>query len=397
MAIFRTLAAIFLWPFRVLTRLFFGRAVSKATGSAVARSGSGGAARPSAQEVPHPTSSFPFKTIERPRLAEISATEITLDVAKGYMTHARRFYDHEFNLFPADTLFYEEIEAEELEYALGADDETSYDRNFVHWIDLFRQTLNDNVRRLFVVYTPLLFLLFFGLAVGVMGQVDGGVPVPGVEGVTLQAGWLMPPILLGVALWVLTIVYQWPFKTILQRNTLGLDNYITSRFSRINQNFQVAKRHALNVERNKRMPEADELRHEAGVWTVAYNWLAIRLFLCERMVRNKMYQINRNATLYRVTGIVVCLTLIVGFGFLPLSGVLGLSVVDKIVAISSAVVFVFLAYALVMGQASTAAYRAFSSNEWFRFGGTDLDKTISDHVAEDKLQIVTFRDRNRME
>ena len=27
----------------------------------------------------------------------------------------------------------------------------------------------------------------------------------------------------------------------------------------------------------------------------------------------------------------------------------------------------------------------------------NLDRTIRDHVAEDKLQIVTFRDRNRME
>ncbi|VAW06406.1 hypothetical protein MNBD_ALPHA05-307, partial [hydrothermal vent metagenome] len=37
------------------------------------------------------------------------------------------------------------------------------------------------------------------------------------------------------------------------------------------------------------------------------------------------------------------------------------------------------------------------SNEWSRFHIISLDRTIRDHVGEDKLQIVTFRDRNRIE
>jgi hypothetical protein len=35
--------------------------------------------------------------------------------------------------------------------------------------------------------------------------------------------------------------------------------------------------------------------------------------------------------------------------------------------------------------------------EWNRFHLIDLHETVRDHVGEDKLQIVTFRDRNRLE
>ena len=394
--------ALLLWPFRLIMRLLLGRSVStvrKAGGSAIGREGALDAVTvEETSEVPRPSQTFPFKTIDRPRLAETSATEMTLEVAEALMPHARRFYDHEFNLFPSESLFYEEIEAEELSYALGSDDPTSTDMRFVLWIDLFRRTLNDNVRRLFVIYTPLVFLAMLGLVAFITSVVPVIEGVPGFEGAAFSSLYLSIPLAMAFGLLSLVVTYQWPFKVILQKNTLGLDNYITSRFSRINQNFQVAKRFALNVERNKRMAQAKELRHEAGVWTVAYHWLAMRLFLCERLVRNKMYQVNRNATLYRVGGIFICIGILAAV--LTATTFVDGEGIDREALILSSIgglLFIFLAYSLVMGSAATAASAALRDNEWFRFGGADLDRTIADHVAEDRLQIVTFRDRNRME
>jgi hypothetical protein len=206
------------------------------------------------------------------------------------------------------------------------------------------------------------------------------------------------PAAVSLALLGLALLYNWPFKVALQRNLLGLDNYITSRFSRMNQNFQVAKRFALNVERNKRMTQAEELKYEAGVWTVAYNWFAMRLYLCERVVRNQMYQINRNATLYAVFGMVV--TGLIGAGILGGLHVLApgmLTPLTAALAAGATLLFVFIAYLGILGGMPSEARALLHRNEWFRFGGAELDRTIKDHVGEDKLQIVTFRDRNRME
>jgi hypothetical protein len=60
-----------------------------------------------------------------------------------------------------------------------------------------------------------------------------------------------------------------------------------------------------------------------------------------------------------------------------------------------------LSYILIAGivlrGATAMMFHVVESNEWSRFHIIDLDATIRDHVSEDKLQIVTFRDRNRME
>ncbi|MEL7019178.1 MAG: hypothetical protein AAGL18_10660, partial [Pseudomonadota bacterium] len=199
--------------------------------------------------------------------------------------------------------------------------------------------------------------------------------------------------LIGVLLALL--IFSWPFKVAQQRNLLNLDNYLTSKFARINHNFQVAKRRALNVERNKRMSQVDALKDEAGVWTLSYQWFAMRLLLCEQMIRNRLYQVRRNTILYWLTGIF--LTALVGViaTFLaqrfatPLPGL-------TIGILSATALYLVLTYGIY--QRTTSLFSAvLEENEWSRFHLVDLHRTIQDHVGEDKVQIVTFRDRNRME
>jgi len=50
-----------------------------------------------------------------------------------------------------------------------------------------------------------------------------------------------------------------------------------------------------------------------------------------------------------------------------------------------------------MRRATGMMFQVLEANEWSRFHLIGLDTTIRDHVGEDKLQIVTFRDRNRFE
>ncbi len=393
---------LILWPFRALFRSGGGRAantVRKAAGNLAAGNVDDEIHEELAQ-VARPVSSFPFKTIGRPRLAETSGAELDLATVREFVERAPQFYEHRFDLFPQGSMFYEEIELEELAHALSADNPSSTDSRFVLWMDLFRRTINDNTRRLFLYYTPLIFVLCLCFGIMLTDAMPTVTGLPGIGDDIVSSVYVFFPLVGLVGLAILVLLYQWPFRVVSQRNLLGLDNYITSRFSRINQNFQVAKRFALNVERNKRMSQADELKDEAGVWTVAYNWFAMRLFLCERVVRNQMYQVNRNATLYAVSGMVICLMLtalvaLVWLSTSPAEETARLQTAGAIGVFGLA--FVIAAFTLVMGGAPGEPSRTLADNEWGRFGSADLQRTIMDHVGEDKLQIVTFRDRNRIE
>ena len=394
MGLFRVLTAPFrliLWPFKALG----GGTVRKASGSAVAGAMPDDAAP--VEIAPHRPYTFFYREIGRPRLRLTAASEFDLDEARRLAAEADAFYSRPFDLFPAGGLFYEEVERDELHAQMGRGE----DADFVVWADRVRRVLNDNERRLFLWHTPMILAL--SLIAGWFAQdlmPTGAVALPGLGAVSASVlAW--PSCALG-GLLVLMLLYHWPYKFAQQRNLLGLDNTITSRFSQLNQNFQVAKRRALNVERDKRMNQADELKEEAGVWTLSYHWLALRLFLSERLVRNQMYQVNRNAKLYAAGGFVLCLVLIaladaaVGL-FLPAQNQEGGALTQIGWSLGAGVAFAVLAYGVVMAGAAGEARKTLSGNEWFRFSRIELDRAITEHVGEDKLQILTFRDRNRFE
>ena len=276
--------------------------------------------------------------------------------------------------------------------ALGFQD-NSIDQRFLDVTTLFRRTLNDNTRRMLLYWTPVLFVLSFGAAYFLDKAgfvITGSKTVSGVFGPTETL--YVAASIVGAALAFL--IYSWPYKVVQQRNLMNLDNYTTSKFARINNNFQVAKRRALNVERDKRMSQREELKDEAGAWTLAYHWFAMRLMLCELVIRNKFYQVRRNTTLYWVggLGLTVC-ALAVLLIVMLLDGATG----QMLAIVAGAGGAYFLIVAAIMRRATPMMFSVLEANEWSRFHLIGLDLTIRDHVGEDKLQIVTFRDRNRFE
>jgi hypothetical protein len=62
-----------------------------------------------------------------------------------------------------------------------------------------------------------------------------------------------------------------------------------------------------------------------------------------------------------------------------------------------AAAFIAVAYLVIMRRATKETLSVLQPREWNRFHLVDLHDTMRDHVGEDKLQIVTFRDRNRLE
>ncbi|MAW79605.1 MAG: hypothetical protein CMI63_05160 [Parvularcula sp.] len=388
-------------PFRAAGRLFkrsfkdarsAGRTAANAGGAVVASAaGSDLLEEEYREEPPSGIESALFTQLPRPRLTERAASELSLEQAADYANNAKSFYSYGFPIFARGDFFYEEVEQDYLNAALGFDRD-SIDRRFLEVTTLFRKTLNDNTRRMLLYWPALLFALFFGAA---FLLARAGVPAPAVSmAKPLHGAAMWFSIAAASAIMTVFLIYSWPYKVVQQRNLLNLDNYITSKFARINNNFQVAKRRALNVERDKRMGQREELKDEAGSWTLAYHWFAMRLFLCELVLRNKFYQMRRNTTLYWVGGLALTL---VGFAALALMMAMeGASL--TLLGVMGAAAFSYLAVMAVLLRGATGMmFRVVESNEWSRFHTVDIAATIRDHVGEDKLQIVTFRDRNRFE
>lgn len=383
-------------PFRAAARLLRGR-----SSKAVEKSGAGFLAREAGdgelkfadeRAAPPEARSFFFKRLARPTLVERTAADLTPEEAREYAAEATKFYTYPFPLFARADFFYEEVEQDYIDHVLGKK-EDSADANFLAIMDRFWRELNANTKRLFLFYSP----AFLTLAV-VVALAAAQVAAPSIDqrfALAASAGGRLAVEIAVIlaALGALMLLYHWPYKVTQQQNLLGLDNYITSKFSRINQNFQVAKRRAMNVERNMRMHQANELKEEAGVWTIAYQWFAMRLLLCEMTVRNKLYQIRRNTTLYGVAGAIASILIAVA---LALAGeASGLASGIEILGLSA--FFIAAAYLFVMAQATRETLSVLQPKEWNRFHLVDLHETVRDHVGEDKLQIVTFRDRNRLE
>jgi hypothetical protein len=396
MGAFGLVLRFILAPFRWILRVFGAqpaRTVEKTGAGLVARETGDGSAHFEDERAAAPDGrNLFFKRLARPTLVERTAADLTLEEAKEYAAEASKFYTYPFPLFTRADFFYEEVEQDYVNHVLGKD-AGSADANFIGIMDRFRRELNANTARLFLVYAPALLLVTIAAAL-----VAAEFAAPKFEGkfalAAFGAGRIAVEIgVLVSVLGALMLLYHWPYKVTQQQNLLGLDNYITSKFSRINQNFQVAKRRAMNVERNMRMHQANELKEEAGVWTIAYQWFAMRLLLCEMTVRNKLYQIRRNTTLYGVAGAAIS---IAGALALALAAeATGLASGVEILALAAA--FIAAAYLIIMAHATRETLSVLQPKEWNRFHLVDLHETVRDHVGEDKLQIVTFRDRNRLE
>lgn len=401
LAFFRTINRFFL-------RLFRG---SGKTATTASKAGSGYAAKAAGHQTPTAEDELPepepggietllFKQLSRPRLSERSASDLSLEEARRHLEQAETFYTYPFPLFARSDFFYEEVEEEFLHETLGLG-KNSIDERFLRIMTLFRSTLNDNTRRLMLYYAPMILLatLLFGVFFTRITYRPITKLIDNLEISLLPAEQLGPIITFLMASiigsFISFLVFSWPFKVAQQRNLLNLDNYLTSKFARINNNFQVAKRRALNVERNKRMSQIDELKEEAGVWTLSYQWFGMRLMLCELLIRNRLYQVRRNTILYWLFGMMFCLAITATVAItIHLTLNPPAIVIPGLLLASTA--YIFLTFS-VLQRTSRMLFSVLEANEWSRFNLMNLHKTIQDHVGEDKVQIVTFRDRNRIE
>src|SRR5690606_36335224 len=124
-------------------------------------------------------------------------------------------------------------------------------------------------------------------------------------------------IAVGVGVVFAAFVYWFSYTHIQRANALSLNVFITTEFARLNNAFRVAQREALQAETQLADTQKDEIKRLYGSWTLAYHWIGVRRFIEEMIVRNTMFQIRRNTTLYRVLGVLICIGVLTFVAVVP--------------------------------------------------------------------------------
>lgn len=347
-----------------------------------------------------------FKDMPQPRLHENVAADLELEQAERYAAQARAFYSQPLDMFPRDDWFYEDHEKTFTRLGLGVaenknetdDNATSVDHRFFHKLDEYRKVTNDNTRKLLMIlYPEVLMLLVLALL-----TVNWFMPdAPGVLGVPLS--WIVAVAGLLGALALQGFIYFVAYDNTQTRNTLGMNVYITNKFARVTHNYQQARQHAMNVEQNMQMRHVKRLEKEAGVWALSYNWLAMRLFLSGLLIRNTTFQISRNTSFYNLGGqLISFLIAAVGIGLAyGVARVFDLSMANThMLAVEIGVValiYIVMTFYVISADCFGRFRDNFNADQWSTFDDIGFPDSVTRHVARDKQQILTFRDRNRFE
>ncbi|MGD2132980.1 MAG: hypothetical protein PVI23_09315, partial [Maricaulaceae bacterium] len=331
---------------------------------------------------------------------------LTLDSAKELASKASAFYSQRMQLFPREDVFYEDVESQFIRDALQIE-KGGIDRLFFNVTKEAREKTNDNTRYLYMYVVPGVFtlviwalasILFFNPfdAIVRQGPLFDDVPLtlPGVNELLMGAGSI------GIATLIIVFIYQFSYTHIQRENALSLDNFITTKFARVNNLFRVAQRESLQAEAQLTESQKDTLRELAASWALSYHWLSIRQLFLEFLVRNIMFQIRRNTALYYVGGVTLCLSslIVLCLAIMAASGfrepfLSTWNIVAHIVV--AGMIFTTLAFGFMMRGPFRIIVPVLRSREWNRFSTLGVGDAIVEQVTRDKMSIVLLRDRMR--
>ncbi|PZO56137.1 MAG: hypothetical protein DCF16_00110 [Alphaproteobacteria bacterium] len=387
------------WPIMLFSRLARRGRNADHAAAAPAVGGVGRAVRP--QDLIDVRNGVFFKIFTCPDSDEPTLGPNDLPVATQMADRAHQFYKLRADLFPRDDIFYEQVEEQFIDQVSRIDNAGEKDQ-FLATLDSARKITNDNTRTLFCEIAPLiLFVLLAGYAAMLlvvepieltrfMGTIASE------EATRLAVGGMA----LGAGVIFASFIYWFSYTHIQRANALSLNVFITTEFARLNNAFRVAQREALQAETQLADTQKDELRRLSSSWTLAYHWIGVRLFLEEMIVRNTMFQVRRNTTLYRVLGVLIC----VGILFLVSAGAMivpqflstrGSSWLVLPHLLAAAGLYTFVIYALTMRKPFAIIATSLMKDQWYRFDTLAVGDAIAEQVTRDKVQIVINRDRAR--
>lgn len=342
-----------------------------------------------------------FKVFDCPDSDEPTVDPNDLEGAARMADRAREFYGLRADLFPPDDIFYEQVEGALID-RVGRIDNGGDKDQFVATLDQARRLTNDNTRKLLCELGPgVLIAMLLAYAGTLLFLALSGVPQSAgdhlsAEGVRLAGG----AIILAVALGALGFVYLFSYSHIQRENALNLNAFITTEFAHLNNAFRVAQREALQAETQLADSQKEQIKSLASSWTLAYHWIGMRQFFAEMFVRNIMFQIRRNTSLYATLGVLMCFGAFLAIALLAsiAAGVAGTAGAGWVLAghlLLLAGGFTIVSYGLIMRRPFAIVVSALLKDQWYRYDTLAVGAAISEQVTRDKVQIVINRDRAR--
>ena len=411
--LFVRLLMLLLWPVRLplilLGRLFRFSRAGRAAGAGADQAGSaavaGGVKRvlPDVEEIDRRNSVF-FVAFSCEESDEPMIGPGDNEVANEMAAKAQLYYKLRPDLFPSDD-FYEKVEARLIDQISRIDNQGAEDQ-FVRMLDRARRRTNDNTRTLYCEIAPIalmLILIWHGvmLVADPFLLLDRDTPLWSIQSVQVFAAELaMAGGALGVALLAVAFIYSLSYTNLQRQNALNLNNFISIEFARLTNMFRVAQRECLQAEAMLSDAQRDEVIKKASAWALTYHWIGVRQFQEELVIRNTMFQVRRNTTLYMALGVLICLLILAITGAfvvlasnVPNAQTSGLMALAHFAAITA--VFIPVSYGLLMRAPFAIVASQLRKDEWNRFDTLGIGDAISEQVTRDKVQIIINRDRAR--
>jgi hypothetical protein len=353
------------------------------------------------QDVPDVRHGVFFKIFECPNSDEPTIDPNDVAAAVKMVDRARAFYKLRADLFPPDDVFYEQVEGGLIDRVSRIDNDGDKDQ-FIATLDQARRLSNDNTRKLLCELAPIALGVMLLAYAGVLLFADASALPQSLVGLISGEAFRLAAgaALLAVALASVAFIYLFSFSHIQRANALNLNAFIATEFAHLNNAFLVAQREALQAETQLADTQKEQLKSLASSWTLAYHWISVRQLFEEMFVRNVMFQIRRNATLYATLGVLICVGAFIGAGVA--SGVTAsvLSApraawVDIAHLALAAIGFVVVTYGLTVRRPFAIIATALLKDQWYRYDTLAVGDAIAEQVTRDKVQIVINRDRAR--
>ena len=333
-----------------------------------------------------------FGLMESPGLDEQTARKLAED--------ASRYAQSGIDLFPKLNEFYENIEIDYISNALAGGRNTP-DERYIFMMNQMRMITNDNTRTLFLVIAPLVFgVALAGCAIMLAVQpitfanaTNGEVAFGGFTAASLVGAGLCA--LFGVGfLHMLTAI---PYRYQQRINAGAMSHYILAKFTRLRDMYAEARRQIQVIEKNFQKDQTDEIKVSALTWVKAMYWMGQRIYLCETLTRNTIFQIRRNAELYQFAALVAMLAILTTVTMLTVTltgdGERGWIAGAIVVALGVMMMAISLSTTLARPVGITEKSFLASSASWPRYSEVGLSSAIGEQVGADKADLLHHRNR----
>lgn len=398
---------ILLWPLR-LPFMLLRRGVRGARGVRAADAAAAGGASKLEQKSDHYDRRYSgiWQVFTREPSDETIIRADEHELAAQWAQKALKYFSHRLELFPAQD-FYEEVERDHF-ITHVAQIETEGQSNEDQFIRLMRQgreIANANARTLFCEFAPLTLAVILTLQVAVLLFNPFGLLTTAQHAVALQGaladsggGIVVAVTAAGLGLLFIVFIYRFSFTHVQRQNAQEMNSFIQTEFTSLNQSFNVARAECMQAETRFDSTQHDKVEPRASAWALTYHWIAIRQFAEELCIRNNLFQVRRNTWLYKASGFIICTVL-------SILAVAGVYCLEQTVAVATPVlpaclyvgavglVFLLVAYVLIMREPFSIFASRLPKDEWSRFDKLRVGDAIAEQVARDKKQIVIQRDR----